>query len=153
MELILGLSISGIIGFILAIPAILTEISRRTKNLPLLLDVHFFRGRKLTDGEAFALSLLFHLVTSILFGALYVYLVQSGLFAAVQFADYSLLSILIFGVVFWLLIGLIGTPILGIGIFGKKESPHIWHELLFGHLLLAFGVWLVIQAYQPIFFV
>jgi len=150
IDLALGAAIGGITGFVLAIPAIILETSRRVNNLPLILDVKTVWGKKLTDAEIFAVSLLLHLLVATGLGALYVFAAQhSWLFTT---KPYQLDSIMLFAVVGWALSGAIVYPILGVGFFGRHEGKHIWFEMLITHLLLGFLFWLAVRYYQPFFF-
>ncbi len=142
MTIIVGMSISCMVGFVLSIPAIIAEIKHRTENLPLLVDIHKWFGRKYTPGEVFAIGLLIHLLIATLFGGLYV-LLQSIDFTAGVFVDYQIASLLSYSVVFWLFVGLILFPVLGLGFFGRREGSFVWLELLITHILLGVGFWLL----------
>ncbi len=138
MQIILGCAIGGIVGFLLALPAIVSESMRRVKNLPLLIDVKEIFGKKLTHEELFAVSLLLHLILSTLMGGIYT------LFAP--------RSLLIFSLFAWVAIGALIFPALHLGFFGRHEGPHVWFELLVLQLLTAFGLWIGFSYYQPFFF-
>ena len=100
MEIFLGAALGTMIGLLLAFPAIILETSRRVKNLPLLIDVYIWRGKKLTDSEVFAVGLLLHLITAGLYGFLYVFLAERDLFLFPH-NPYSLVSMIAFALVLW----------------------------------------------------
>lgn len=149
--LLLGSAIGAIVGVVLAIPGIILESSRRTKNLPLIIDVKEIWGKKLTDNEVFLVSLLMHLVFSTLAGTIYVLFAENG-WLFVTGAPYAFHSIEIFAVFAWAVTGAILYPILGFGFFGRKEGAHIWFEMLVTQLLLGVLFWLAVSYYQPYFF-
>ncbi|NIS38557.1 hypothetical protein GWN91_05290, partial [Candidatus Saccharibacteria bacterium] len=61
--------------------------------------------------------------------------------------DFHYLSILFFGVLIWLLKGIIVSPLLGIGFFGIKESKYAWFEMFVIHQIYAVIFWLAIHLY------
>lgn len=152
MELLIGASLGTLIGLLLAFPAIILETSRRVQNLPLLIDVHVWRGKKLSEGEIFAVGLFLHLVMAMLYGLMYVLFAQQG-WLFITNAPYTIGSMLIFAFFAWVVLQLILLPILGIGLFGRKEGPTVWFETLISLLLEGALLWIVIQYYSPIFFV
>jgi len=142
MTILVGMSISCMVGFVLSIPATIAEIRHRTDNLPLLVDIHKWFGRKFTPGEVFAIGLLTHLLIATLFGGLYVFL-QGYSFTAQIFVDYQIASLLSYSIAFWVFVGVILFPILGLGFFGRREGRFVWLELLITHILLGVGFWLL----------
>lgn len=152
MDLFLGTALGLLVSFALAIPAIILETSRRVKNAPLLMDVHIWRGKKLTDGEAFAFGLLIHLIIGALYGFFYtLFAAQGWLF--ITNAPFTLPSMLIFAVLSWAVLMVVLLPTFGFGFFGRKEGQGVWLELLASLLLEGAILWLLIQYYQPFFFV
>lgn len=151
MESLLIISLATLIGLLIALPAIILETSRRVKNLPLLIDVYSWRGKKLTDSEVFAVGLLLHLITAGLYGFLYVLFVQNEWLLFIR-ESYSLFSMLVFALIFWFWVNLLILPLLGLGFFGKKEGNTVWFETLLSLLLEGSILWLAVQYYQPIFF-
>ena len=151
MEIFLGAALGTMIGLLLAFPAIILETSRRVKNLPLLIDVYIWRGKKLTDSEVFAVGLLLHLITAGLYGFLYVFLAERDLFLFPH-NPYSLVSMIAFALVLWFWINVAILPLIGLGVFGRKEGRTVWFETLISLLLEGSILWMVIQFYQPIFF-
>jgi hypothetical protein len=96
-------------------------------------EPHFF-GRDVSHREAHFLGALTHLTLSGVFGGLYAYLVQIGVFA-----DFGIVSILIWGFLTSVFIGGVVLPIEGHGIFGIKEDH--WFPI---DLVLTSVVWAVV---------
>ncbi len=151
MEILLGAALGTMIGLLLAFPAIILETSRRVKNLPLLIYVYVWRGKKLADGEVFVVGLMLHLVTAGLYGFLYVLFAEHNLFLFPH-EPYSLLSMIVFALVLWFWINIVVFPLIGLGVFGRKEGNTVWFETLISLLLEGSILWMIIQFYQPIFF-
>lgn len=151
MQIFLGAAIGGIVGFVLAIPAIVMESMRRVKNLPFLIDIKEIFGRKLSHEELFAVSLLLHLVIATLLGGVYTLFAEQG-WLFITHAPYALYSILIFSALAWVVTGGLIFPALHLGFFGRHEGPHAWFELLILQLLIGLGLWLGFSYYQPFFF-
>jgi hypothetical protein len=151
MDILLGTALGVLIGFVLAVPAIILETSRRVKNLPLLVDVQLWGDKKLSEGELFAAALLFHFVVAALYGGLYVVFVQYDLLF-VTHAPYTLQSMLIFALGGWLVLNAVLLPIIGLGFFGRGHGKTIWFETLISLMLEGAILWMLIQYYQPIFF-
>ncbi len=150
-EIALGAAISGIIGFLLALPSIVLEPSRRLKQLPMLLNVRILWNWKLNDREVFSVSLLFHLIISTLVGGFYVWFANNG-WLVITHAPFTFRSVVIFTVATWIVTGLLVYPLLGMGWFAKREGKHMWFETLVTHLLIGVGFWLGVQYYHPFFF-
>ena len=152
MDILLGTALGTLIAFILAIPAIFLETSRRVKDLPLLIDVHAWRGRKLKEGEVFAVGLLIHLIVGALYGLLYTLFAEQG-WLIVTNAPFTIHSMLIFAFFSWLVLNLVLLPlVVGVGLFGRKEGGTVWLETLVVLLLEGAVLWIIIQAYQPFYF-
>jgi len=152
LEILLGAGLGVLIGFLLTIPAIYYEKTRRRKDLPLLMDIHHWWGKKMTDGEIFVLAMLVHMLQSIIFGGLYPYLVHSGVISMIPFDPYGLPSLVIYAVVYSLIIGLIVFPAIGFGIMARKEPGNTWEEFALAMILLTVLYWLSVQWFQPLFF-
>lgn len=151
-EVILGAAIGGLVGFVLALPAIIVEFTRRVKNLPLLVDIKTIFGRRLRPEEVFAVSLLLHLVLATLVGGIYVIFAEQG-WLFITHNPYALTSLLIFSVLAWCLIGLIIFPIFGLGLFGRRlGQKNVWAEMMLTYLLIAVGLWFGFSWFQPFFF-
>jgi hypothetical protein len=138
MSIISAIFLSLVAGAITAIPGFVSELGKRgPKNIPLLIDVKTFWGRALTRGEVFWFGLFIHLLMAAFFGALYELLVAK---AFVQ--PYHLGNLVAYASFFYLLVGGIIFPIVGQGLFGRKEGKTVWYELLMVHYLFALLVWL-----------
>lgn len=151
MDVFLGISLGVLIGFILATPAIILETSRRMKNLPLLVDVRLWGEKRLKDGEIFAAALLFHFIISALYSGLYIVFVQHD-WLVVTHAPYTILSMLVFAFLSWVVLGAFLMPMIGLGFFGQGHGKTIWYETLISLLLEGAMLWMIIQYYQPVFF-
>lgn len=150
-EIFLGSAISGIIGFLIALPSIILEPRRRNKDMPMLLEIKFLWSWKLNDREVFAVSLLFHLIISTLVGGLYVLFANND-WLFIAHAPFTFYSVMIFTVATWIVTGLLIYPLLGMGFFAHREGRHMWFEMLITHLLIGAGFWLGLQYYHPFFF-
>lgn len=150
MDILLGAALGTLIGFIIALPAIVLEASRRVKDLPLLIDVHVWRGHKLKDREVFAIGLLLHLVIALVYGAARVAVVDLGWFEIGE--PFSLISMFVFAGIFWVVVNVVVLPLLGLGLLGQKEGVWVWLETLAVLLIEASVLWMLIQYYQPVFF-
>ena len=153
-DYVLAGALGGLIAFVFSIPAIVLEITEfgKVKNVPLLVDVKTIFGLKIRHKhEVFFIGLLLHLVFGFLFGFVYVLFAEQGWLFLIH-PPYTVLSLIIFALVSWVVVGLVIYPLLGLGIFGLKEGPHVWLETITSHLILAFSLWLLVQYFQPFFF-
>lgn len=146
MDVINAMFVGAVAGLIVALPAIWSEIFRRGKNLPILVDVHACWGGKCHDGEVFTLSFFTHMMTAIGFGGFYMvfYLLGWGIY------DFNLGTLLVYTIFFWLVISLVIFPLVGIGWFGKREGRWVWAESLMGYVLIAVVFWGILQLF-PVF--
>ncbi len=151
MDILLGIALGVLIGFVLAVPAIILETSRRVKNLPLLIDVKLWGDKKLSEGELFAAALLFHFVVAALYGGLYVVFVQND-WLFITNAPYTIHSMLVFAFLGWIVLNALLLPIIGLGFFGRGHGKTIWYETLISLMLEGAILWMLIQYYQPVFF-
>jgi hypothetical protein len=151
MTILLGAALGLLIAFILAVPAIILDTSRRVKNLPLLIDVYIWRGKKMNDGEVFAIGLAVHLIVGGLYGLLYT-LFATNDWLVITNQPFSILSMLIFAAICWFVLMVMIFPIIGFGFFARKEGKTAWVESLISLLLEGGILWMVIQYYQPFFF-
>jgi len=151
MDILLGTALGTMIAFVLAIPAILLETSRRVKDLPLLIDVHLWHGKKLNEGEVFAIGLFVHLLVGALYGCLYVLFAEEG-WLFVTNDPYSLQSLLVFAFFAWILVNVVVMPIIGVGVFGRFEGKGAWFETLVSLALEGLTLWVLVQFYQPYYF-
>jgi hypothetical protein len=86
-----------------------------------------------------------------LFGLIYVVFVRQG-WLFVTHAPYTILSLLVYAVGAWLVVGLFIFPAIGFGLFGRREGPHVWAEILVMQFILGFSIWLLAQWFQPAYF-
>ncbi|TAL20486.1 hypothetical protein EPN90_00865 [Patescibacteria group bacterium] len=136
MTIIDGLFTGLVIGFITSIPAVISEIVRHGKNLPLLIDVKEIGTHHLKEKYVLEWSLFLHLGLSAVFGGFYPALVSLG-----AFATYSFFSVALYGLIFYLFFGLFIFPAIGLGLFGRREGHLVWLELLLTSVLYVAGFW------------
>lgn len=150
-EVLLGAAISGIVGFVIALPAIVREARSKQEDLPILVDVKLIWNYVLKPREVFVISLLLHLLVATLVGGFYVWFAGNG-WLFITHAPFALHSVMIFTVATWIVAGLILYPLLGMGFFAHRQGRHMWFEMLVTHFLIGLGFWLGVQYYQPMFF-
>ena len=103
------------------------------KSSLIVIDGSFFlRTLQLQDGQSliFGTGLLIHLVTSGVFGALFV--------IAADFLGFNALSlplVSLYVVLLWLSMLFIALPVSGEGILGRKSGPLAWLEQLILHMV------------------
>lgn len=145
MDVINAMFLSVVVGAIIALPAVYSEIFRRGKDLPILMDVHACWGKTCTSGEVFILSIFVHMVSSLAFGGGYVTLFFLG-----WFRNFSILSILSYAIIFYLFWGVLVLPLIRLGFFGRREGGLVWAELLTSHVLFGLGLWAAFKLF-PVF--
>lgn len=150
-DMSIATALGVLVAFLLAVPAIILETSRRVKNAPLLIDVHVWHGKKLSPGEAFAFGLLIHLIIGGLYGLFYSMFVING-WLIITGKPYALESMLIFAACSWVVLNVALLPLVGFGFFGLKEGKTVWFETLASLLLEGAIMWILISYYQPYFF-
>jgi len=62
------------------------------------------------------------------------------------------MSLVIYAIGAWIVVGAILMPLLRMGLFGSREGRYVWLEIFFGMMLIGLGMWFVVQYYQPSFF-
>ncbi len=139
-------ALGGLVAFALAIPSIVLEIKDRgrVKDLPLVVDVRTVFGKKLNARETFAAALLLHVVIGFAFGAMYALFALRG-WLFVTHAPFSFLSLVVYAVGAFLVLGLVVFPALGMGLFARKEGKRAWLELLLSMLVNGVGLWLLMR--------
>jgi len=138
-----GFLAGGIGGMVMAMLIHLAPlVAVHKKHLPDI-DSHYLLGRRFSARETHLLGILLQLAFSSLFGGVYVMLVDHHII----FNNFHYLSILLFGVLVWLLKGVILSPLLGIGFFGAKEGKYVWFEMFLIHQIYAIIFWLAIHLY------
>ncbi|MBI4714027.1 DUF2938 family protein [Candidatus Uhrbacteria bacterium] len=154
MNYLLGGSLGAIVAFVFAIPAIVLEIKQKGEvtDAPLIVDARKIFGRKLKKQEAFLVGLLIHIIFGFLFGLIYVLFVLRG-WLFVTHAPYTFLSLIVYAILSWIVAGVVIYPALGMGLFARREGKRVWMETLASHLILGICLWLLVQYYQPQFFI
>lgn len=138
-----------LLALVLSLPAIVLEFQRRQKDHPLLIDVHSFGGKKLSDRESFALGLLFHLMLGLGFGVLYPLNPEIWIFAG---PAYGVQSLAAYGLALFLFANIVVFPFMGLGLFGKQEDKWIGMETAVSMILLVLGYFWLVQWFQPAWF-
>jgi len=139
MWLVEGL-LAGLIAGILM--GIATEIGYRLGLLKanlLIVDGSFalrLMNRSESNVAIYALGIVIHLVTSAVFGIVYVILAK--LFG---FDTRLILAIVIYVLVLWIAMLCIALPVAGQGIIGKKISGVVWAEQLVLHVVFGLSFW------------
>jgi len=152
-DIILGASIGGLAAFIVAAPAVITEIIRRGKvaNLPLVVDVKTFFDLKLSQFAAFAFGVLLHILMGMVLGAVYPAVADKGWFDFFG-QPYEPSTLFVYTLLVWLAFTFVFFPLFGFGWFGLKEGKTVWLEVLVSLLLIAFLFWLSLPFFQPVYF-
>lgn len=152
-DIILGGGIGVLIALVLALPALLSELSRKSHTsgshiaLP---DVNSFMGRKLKDRETLALGLLIQLLAGLAYGLVFPLTVSLRLWEQIQ--PYTVLSHAIYAFIGWLFLGCVIFPALGFGIMGYKEDAWMWFEVLVTTTLMGVMFAVVVNWFQPFWF-
>ena len=97
------------------------------------------------------MALAIHLILATLFGLIYVVFVERG-WLFVTHSPYTILSLLVYAVLSWMVVMLIIFPLIGFGFFGRREEGLVWAEILSTHLVLGIAMWLLVQWFQPAYF-
>ncbi len=153
MDYLLSGALGALIAFVFSIPAIVLEYTTdgTAEETPLVIDVKSIFGIKLRRTEVFLVGLLIHILIGFLFGLVYVVFVQQG-WLFVTSDPYSFPSLFVYAILSWVMVNVVIYPLLGMGLFAQKEGPTVWLETLVAHLLLGSALWLLVQYYQPSFF-
>ncbi|MBM5789573.1 DUF2938 family protein [Candidatus Parcubacteria bacterium] len=154
MDYLLGGSLGALVALLFAIPAIVLEVKRGVgpSDAPLIVDARQIFGRQLKRREAFLVGLLIHILFGFLFGLLYVVFVLRGWLFNTH-APYTLVSLIVYALLSWMVAGLVIYPALGMGLFARREGKDVWIETIVSHLLLGIALWLLVQYFQPPFFI
>jgi hypothetical protein len=153
MDYLLGGSLGALVACVFAIPAVVLEIKQKGEAIdaPLIVDAKKIFGRTLKRQEAFLVGLLIYIIFGFLFGLIYVLFVLRG-WLFVTHAPYTFLSLLVYAVLSWIVAGVLIYPALGMGLFARREGKYVWLETITSHLILGVALWLLVQYYQPQFF-
>ena len=111
-------------------------------NFILDLDEPRVFGREITRREAHVLGVLVHLLMTAVFGGVYAWLVETGMFL-----DFSLLPILIWGLLATLFMGGVVFPIEGHGLFGIREDNWFPVDLVITNVGWALIFWWIIRLW------
>ena len=153
MDYLLAGSLGSLVAFVFAIPAVILEMTKKgeAEHAELIIEPRKIFGYTLKHREAFLLGLLIHVFFGFVFGLVYVLFVERE-WLFVTHAPYTFLSLLIYAVLTWIVAGLVIYPLLGMGLFGRKEGSHVWIETIASHLILGMALWFLIHYFQPQFF-
>ncbi len=89
-----------------------------------------------TTAAVYATGILIHLVTSIIFGIVYVLIAKS-----IGFEIQSYWAITIYVLILWLAMLLIALPAAGQAVLGRKIHSYVWLEQLILHIIFGFSFW------------
>lgn len=132
-----GLFTGLVIGVLFSVPAVLYDLLfHKHRNLPLLVDVRSVWGRAVPGRDVFPASVVLHLFFATAFGGVYAALVTYGIVPS-----YAFRHVLLYALAFFFFSGAILLPVVGLGLFGRKEGSWVWVELLLTHGLYAGGFW------------
>jgi uncharacterized membrane protein YagU involved in acid resistance len=81
-------------------------------------------------------GILIHLITSIVFGVIYVLIAEF-----VGFEPRSEWALSVYVLILWLAMLLTALPVAGQGFFGKKLHRYAWIEQLFLHIVFGLSFW------------
>jgi len=99
-----------------------------------------FALQKLNMGSGtpatYAVGTLIHLVTSIIFGIVYVAIAQ-----VLRFNLQWPIAIAVYVFVLWLAMLAVALPVAGQGFMGKKIRSSVWFEQLVLHVIFGFSFW------------
>lgn len=137
MSVLDGMFTGLVIGVVCSIPALVYDVLfHKHRDLPLVVDVRSVWGKVLPARDVFPASIALHLFFAVLFGAGLPLLSMAGFVPS-----YAFRFVVAYGLCFFLLTSLLLLPLAGLGLFGRKEGPLVWIELLLTHVLYALGFW------------
>ena len=122
-----------VIGVIMSVPAVISNYMRPGANLPIIVDIKAFWGGTISKDHVLLWSLVNHWAMSAIYGGVYVLLVTRNLFSPGYFFSEGL----IYALGFNLITGLALYPLLGFGVYGKKEGAWVWTEMVITHFFYA----------------
>ncbi|OPL10568.1 MAG: hypothetical protein AVO38_04990 [delta proteobacterium ML8_D] len=93
-------------------------------------------NRAENEAAVYVLGTVVHLLTSVVFGTVYVIL--AGLFG---FEARLAMAIIVYVFVLWISMLLIALPVAGQGIMGQKIGKAVWAEQLILHTVFGLGFW------------
>jgi uncharacterized membrane protein YagU involved in acid resistance len=90
----------------------------------------------ITPKAVYYIGIFIHLVTSIIFGIIYVFIAE-----LVGFEPRTIWPIAVYVLVLWLAMLFSALPIAGQGFLGSKVSRYAWLEQLVLHIIFGFSFW------------
>ncbi len=132
-NLLIGFIAGAASGIVMGVVSHLCFKLRIFKSSLIVIDgSFFFRTLKLQGNPAliYVTGLTIHLMTSGVFGALYILAANVAGFDALSFP-----LIILYVAILWLSMLFIALPISGQGVLGRKSGPHAWLEQLALHIL------------------
>jgi hypothetical protein len=84
----------------------------------------------------YIIGIILHLITSIIFGVIYVLIAK-----LVGFESRSIWALSLYVLILWLAMLLTALPVAGQGLFGKKIHHYVWLEQLILHIVFGFSFW------------
>ena len=107
-------------------------------HLVIIDGAYILRMLKRDGGMAatYAVGIVMHLVTSIIFGIVYVIIAR-----AAGFDPLLPLAIAVYALVLWLAMLALALPVAGQGFMGKKIRQSVWLEQLVLHIIFGVGFW------------
>ncbi|KPK24107.1 MAG: hypothetical protein AMJ70_02745 [Dehalococcoidia bacterium SG8_51_3] len=139
MWFIAGILGGLIAGIFMAIASQLGHWLGIVKSHLIVIDGTFaLRMLKRDGGTAiiYALGTMIHLVTSIVFGVVYVTITRVA-----GFAPNLPVAIVVYVLILWLAMLAIALPIAGQGFMGDKIRRSVWLEQLVLHIIFGIGFW------------
>lgn len=137
MSIFEGMFTGLVIGLVWSAPAFVSQSLRHGRGeLPIITDVRTVWGRRVRSEDVLLWSVGLHLLVATLFGGLYPFLVELGVFPS-----FAARFIALYAASYWLFTGLAVFPALGLGLFGRREGASVWLELLLSHALYAASYW------------
>ncbi len=136
--LIIGFLCGAASGVIMGLLSHVLFLLKVFKSSLIIVDgSFFFRTLKINSGSqsVFTAGLLMHLITSGVFGAIYILATSFLKLEAMTVGSFFLISLYIGLLYFSMLI--IALPVAGEGFLGKKSGPFTWFEQLILHIVFA----------------
>jgi len=139
MWLVEGLVAGLIAGILMGIATVIGDRLGLLKANLVIVDGSFalrLMNRSENNVAIYSLGIVIHLVSSAVFGVIYVILAK--LFG---FDTRLMLVIIVYVFVLWIAMLLVALPVAGQGIMGKKISGVVWVEQLVLHTIFGLGFW------------
>ena len=84
----------------------------------------------------YIIGIILHLITSIIFGVIYVLIAKF-----VGFEPRIVWALSVYILILWLAMLLTALPVAGQGLFGKKINRYVWLEQLILHIVFGISLW------------